>query len=148
MNDIRRVTTLSCALFICAILVGCSETDTPSGTSDGAAQGTDAESSDAYAAPPTYHGEAKAIIDARCGTCHKAGDIGPFPLTTYDEVTAFAGVVRASIVNGTMPPWQPADDCNTFADNIDLTPDEKDVLLAWLDGGMPEGEAANKENIV
>ena len=32
------------------------------------------------------------------------------------------------------------DDCNTYVDNIDLRPDEKEVLLAWLDGGAPEGE--------
>ena len=43
-----------------------------------------------------------------------------------------------------MPPWQPADDCNTFADNIDLTPDEKDVQ--WPAGrGHARGEVANKE---
>ena len=79
---------------------------------------------------PTYYGEAKAIVDSRCATCHQAGDIGPFSLTTHEEVTAFEGVVRASIVSGTMPPWQPSDDCNSYNDNYDLTPDEKDVLLA------------------
>ena len=101
--------------------VGCSTTDTP-----------------------TYHGEAKAILDARCATCHQAGDIGPFSLTTYEEVLAFEGAVRASIVNGTMPPWQPSDDCNTYRDNYDLSPNEKDVLLAWLDGGLPEGDPASE----
>ena len=87
----------------------------------------------------TYYGEAKSIIDARCATCHRAGEIGPFPLTTYQEVSAYAVPVRASIVNGTMPPWQPADDCNTFVDSIDLTAGEEEILLAWLDQGAPEG---------
>ena len=94
---------------------------------------------------PTYHGEAKAIVDARCVTCHQAGGIGPFPLTTYEEVSDIARpVFRASIANGTMPPWQPSDDCNTFLDNIDLTTNEKEVLLAWLDGGAPEGDPENE----
>ena len=93
---------------------------------------------------PTYYGEAKAILDARCVTCHQVGDIGPFPLTTYQEVMPFKGTVRWAIANGTMPPWQPSDDCNTYRDNIDLTPSEKDVLLAWLDGGAPEGDPANE----
>jgi hypothetical protein len=114
-------------LLIGAALVGCSDT----------------EISD-EASVPTYYGEAKAIIDARCATCHQAGDIGPFSLTTYEEVSAFVGAVRASIVNGTMPPWQPSDDCNTYLDNYDLTPDEKGVLLAWLDGGAPEGDPASE----
>jgi hypothetical protein len=59
-------------------------------------------------------------------------------------VTALKGAVRASIVNGTMPPWQPADDCNSYLDNMDLTPNEKDVLLAWLDGGVLEGDPADE----
>ena len=115
-------------MLVGATLVGCSDKETSDGT----------------AAAPTYHGEAKAILDARCATCHQAGDIGPFSLTSYEEVTAFKGAVRASIVSGTMPPWQPSDNCNTYADNIDLTPSEKDVLLAWLDGGAPEGSPANE----
>ena len=44
----------------------------------------------------TYYGEAKSIIDARCATCHRAGEIGPFPLTTYEEVSTYAAPVRAS----------------------------------------------------
>lgn len=91
---------------------------------------------------PTYHGQAKAILDTKCATCHQPGDIGPFPLTTYAEVTAFSTAVRASIEHGTMPPWQPSDDCNTYNGNFDLTPEEEALLLAWLDGEMPEGDPA------
>ena len=112
-----------CSLLVLAASFGCNATNT---------------------AIPTYHDEAKAIIDARCATCHQAGDIGPFPLTSYDEVMAFKGAVHASIVNGTMPPWQPSDDCNTYVDNFDLTANEKDILLAWLDGDAPEGEPSNE----
>ena len=135
-----RTTTLHWALVVGATLVGCTDTEAPSTTPDATLEASDSGASDATSVAPTYFGEAKAIIDARCATCHKAGDIGPFPLTTYDEVSAFAGVVRASIVNGTMPPWQPADDCNTYLDSIDLTAEEKEVVVAWLDAGAPEGE--------
>ena len=116
----------------CTALLGCSDTNNDD---------SDANNGDSL---PSYYGQAKAIVDARCATCHQAGDIGPFPLTTYQEVTAFAGVVRASIVNDTMPPWQPSDDCNNYLDNYDLTLEEKDILLAWLDGGAPEGEPGNE----
>lgn len=121
MKDILNAASLGSTWIVCATLFGCSATATP-----------------------TYYGEAKAIVDARCATCHQADDIGPFSLTTYEEVKTFEGAVRASIVNGTMPPWQPSDDCNTYLDNIDLSPDEKDVLLEWLDGGAPEGDPANE----
>lgn len=130
-----RYPSLSLMFMLAVTAVGCGESADPVGESD-------AESE--VAPTHTYHGEAKAIIDARCGTCHQAGGIGPFALTTHEEVSAFAGPVRASIVNGTMPPWQPSDDCNTFVDNIDLTASEKEVLLTWLDEGAPEGEPVNE----
>lgn len=91
----------------------------------------------------TYHADTKAIIDSRCATCHRPGDIGPFPLTTYQEVATFEASVRSSIENGTMPPWQPSDDCTEYVGNIDLTAGERETLLAWLDDGLPEGDPAS-----
>ena len=128
MNHQLRPSTGASAVLLAGLFLGCSEVDT---------------SQDTHTVP-TYYGQAKAIIDARCATCHQAGDIGPFSLTTYEEVTALKGAVRASIANGTMPPWQPSDDCNTYAGNMDLLPGEKDVLLAWLDGGVPMGDPADE----
>ena len=132
-NDRFSANVIACALLIGGAFAGCAD------------EGDGGDAAGASAAVPTYHGEAKAIIDARCATCHRAGDIGPFPLTTYKEVTALASAVRASIANGTMPPWQPSHDCNSFLGNMDLVGDEKDVLLAWLDGGTPEGEATTEQ---
>lgn len=91
----------------------------------------------------TYYEDTKTILDSKCATCHRPGDIGPFSLTTYDEVMAFEVSVRASIENGTMPPWQPADDCTTYLGNFDLTEEERNTLLGWLDAGAPQGDPAN-----
>ncbi len=95
----------------------------------------------------TYYADAKAIIDARCATCHSPGNIGPFPLTTFEEVAAFSIPVRNSIESGTMPPWQPDDDCNTYTGSIDLTAPEKDTLLGWLNGGAVAGDPADAPDI-
>lgn len=88
----------------------------------------------------TWHGEARAIVEAKCATCHQPGDIAPFPLTTLEEVRAFEAPVRMSIENGTMPPWMPDNDCNTYVQDFDLTDDERQLLLEWLDAGTPEGD--------
>ncbi|MFN3199493.1 MAG: hypothetical protein ACE366_13900 [Bradymonadia bacterium] len=96
----------------------------------------------------TYYKDVKAIIDARCANCHRPGDIGPFSLTTYEEVMAFKVPVQASIANGTMPPWQPDDACNTYAGNIDITDDEKADLMAWLEGESLEGDPADAPEAV
>lgn len=107
----------------------------------GTSTGSDAGSADPNA--PTYYRDAKVIIDARCASCHQDGDIGPFPLTTYDEVTAFSTAILASIEGGTMPPWQPSDDCREYVGSIDLTDDERETLLAWLEAGAVEGDPAD-----
>ncbi|MCB9680829.1 MAG: monooxygenase [Alphaproteobacteria bacterium] len=87
----------------------------------------------------TYHQDAKAVLDSKCATCHQSGDIAPFPLTTYEEVKQFAAPVRAAIANGTMPPWMPTHDCNTYTNDYDLSDDDKALLLSWLDDGLAEG---------
>ena len=51
-----------------------------------------------------------------------------------------AGAVRASIELGTMPPWKPDEACTDYDGNIDLTADEKETLLAWLDAELPKGD--------
>jgi hypothetical protein len=89
------------------------------------------------------HADTKSIIDAKCATCHQPGDVGPFSLTTYQEVRDFEAAVRSSIDNGTMPPWMPADECNDYVGNIDLTEEERSTLLAWLDAGAAEGDPAD-----
>ncbi len=91
----------------------------------------------------TYYGDAKAIVDARCATCHSPGNIGPFSLTSYEDVETYAVPMRAAIALGTMPPWQPADECNDYAFNFDLTPEERQTLLDFLDQGAPEGDPAD-----
>jgi hypothetical protein len=92
---------------------------------------------------PTSYSDAKPIIDSRCASCHRPGDIGPFSLTSYEEVKQFAGASRASIESGSMPPWQPSDDCNSYQGNFDLTSEERTTLLAWFDAGAPEGDPAS-----
>lgn len=117
--------TSTLALGVPLLLVACNNNDT-----------------DSAAGELTYYADAKPIIDAKCATCHQPGDIGPFSLTTFEEVSAFEAAVRSSIENETMPPWMPAEECNDYVGNIDLTDDERSTLLAWIDGGAAEGDPA------
>jgi hypothetical protein len=42
-----------------------------------------------------------------------------------------------------MPPWMPAEECNDYVGNIDLSAEERATLLAWLDAGAAEGDPAD-----
>lgn len=98
---------------------------------------------DAGASALTYHRDTRAIIEARCTACHRDGDIAPFPLTTYEEVEPMAGAMAGAIASGEMPPWQPADGCNTYGDDFSLSDQERETLLAWLGSGAPAGDPAD-----
>lgn len=89
---------------------------------------------------PTYHADTRPILERKCVGCHRTGSIGPFALDTYQGVVDVQAAVAASIASGTMPPWQAEGTCNTYANSIDLTDDERAVLLEWLDTGAAEGD--------
>ena len=39
-----------------------------------------------FAATPTFSKDVAPILFEHCATCHRAGEIGPMPLLTYDQV--------------------------------------------------------------
>lgn len=89
-----------------------------------------------------YYVDAKPILDANCATCHRAGEIGPFALTTHDEILSVAPLLAPSIEANTMPPWGAGPDCNEYLHDSSLSPEDKEILLTWLDQGLPPGDPA------
>ncbi len=90
-------------------------------------------------APPTY-ATVKPFLDHKCGNCHRPDGIGPMSLLTYDDVALFGDQVGAVVEDGSMPPWLAVDGCNTYANDLRLSDDEKALLRRWLDDGAPQGD--------
>jgi hypothetical protein len=91
-------------------------------------------------AGPTYHRDVKGIVDAKCTSCHVAGGIAPFALTTFAEVSAQKGAVKAAVQNRTMPPWPPAAGCSEYLDDRSLSAKEIETIASWVDAGGAEGD--------
>ena len=53
----------------------------------------------------TFAREIRAILAARCVTCHAPHGSAPMPLTTYDEVRPWARAIKEAVVTKKMPPW-------------------------------------------
>ena len=55
------------------------------------------------AALPTYHKDVAPILRKHCGECHRAGEIGPFALQTYDDAEGVSRMIGEVIEQGRMP---------------------------------------------
>jgi hypothetical protein len=91
----------------------------------------------------TWYGTVGTLVRARCSLCHRAGEIGPFPLETFEQVSAVLPLVRDAVATRRMPPFPPEQSeesgCPKIDDGRQLSEDERAFLLAWIDAGAPEG---------
>jgi hypothetical protein len=101
--------------------------------------------SPADAAPEkvTFSSDVAPILQKRCQSCHRPGEVAPMSLQTFREARPYARAIRDAVVKRVMPPW-PADRAHgTFRNDPSLTEDEIDVLVAWADTGAAEGDPKN-----
>lgn len=94
-------------------------------------------------ATSTWHSDIAPLFQNECMSCHQEGGIGPFPLTTYDEVVARKDLVGFSVSTRRMPPsnFDNSGDCQHYPDARWLDDDEIARVVAWVESGAPEGTA-------
>lgn len=107
----------------------------------GCSGGGDSGNGGGAASALTYYADAKPILDAKCVNCHVKGGIAPFALETYEQVLAQKSAIVGAITSGSMPPWPPANDCNTYLGDRSLTADQIATLKGWAEAGGAEGDA-------
>jgi len=93
----------------------------------------------------TFAREIRAILSARCVTCHAPHGSAPMPLTTYDEVRPWARAIKEQVLDRRMPKWHAARGFGAFTNDPTLTPLESALVAAWVDGGLPRGGATGTE---
>ncbi|MEZ6130037.1 MAG: thioredoxin family protein [Planctomycetaceae bacterium] len=88
----------------------------------------------------TYSNQIARIFNRRCVECHRAGEVAPFTLTSYDDAIGWQDTILEVIKENRMPPWFANPDHGTFANDARLTDDEKHLIRTWVRNGMPEGD--------
>lgn len=83
------------------------------------------------------------LLNRRCVECHRAGEIGPFPLTSYDEVAGWEAMMLEVVEENRMPPWFANPAHGEFRNDARLTSEEKELLKTWVANGCPEGDPAD-----
>ncbi|MFN9717941.1 MAG: redoxin domain-containing protein, partial [Planctomycetota bacterium] len=91
----------------------------------------------------TYSRHIATIFNRRCVECHRAGEIAPFPLTSYKETIGWEAMIAEVIDEGRMPPWNANPEFGHFRNDARLTPDEKRKILTWIQNGCPEGNPSD-----
>jgi mono/diheme cytochrome c family protein len=87
----------------------------------------------------TYTKDVARIVNQNCVSCHRAGQIGPFPLTSYDEAAAWADMIAEVTELGRMPPWHADPKFGKFSNDARLSHVDKQTLARWAAAGAPEG---------
>lgn len=93
-----------------------------------------------FAAPPTFHRDVAPILFANCTTCHRDGQIGPFPLLKYEDAKKRAKQMASVTGEKTMPPWKPDAGHGEFRDARVLSDEQIATLKQWAAAGAPEGD--------
>jgi peroxiredoxin len=88
----------------------------------------------------TYGKEVSRIIQNHCQECHRAGQVAPMPLATYDDAAAWSSTIREVISDRRMPPWHPDPRFGQFLNDRSLTAADRETLLSWIDQGCPRGD--------
>lgn len=64
--------------------------------------------------PLTFTKDVAPIVWANCVTCHRPGEVAPFPLTSYKEVKKHVSQIADVTESKYMPPWKPAEGHGDF----------------------------------
>jgi hypothetical protein len=92
----------------------------------------------------TYARDVAPILQNRCQSCHRPGEIGPFPLLTYENAAEHARMMKEVVVQRRMPPWHADPRFGRFRNERRLSDDEIGVLASWIDAGMPRGNPSDE----
>jgi peroxiredoxin len=88
----------------------------------------------------TFCRDIAPILYANCVVCHRDGEVGPFPLVSYEDVAKRAGQIAEVAEARLMPPWKPAQIHGEFLGQRTLSEQQIKTLAAWEASGRAKGD--------
>jgi hypothetical protein len=76
---------------------------------------------------------------SKCATCHRPGQVAPFPLLSYEDVAKRSALISQVVKSRAMPPWNPGPCDYSFQDDQSLSPQQIAAVLNWSASGMKKG---------
>jgi len=100
------------------------------------------KAADTPAKEVTFSKDVAPIAYENCVYCHRPGEVAPFSMLTYKDARPWARSIRQRVLNGQMPPWKADPHYGQFQNTKILSKDQIDTIVAWVDGGVKEGDPA------
>lgn len=96
------------------------------------------------AAAPTYAKEVSRVIQQNCQECHRKGQVGPFPLETYEQARKRAGDIANVVEGREMPPWKPVPGVGRpLKHDRSLSATDLAAVVDWANAGAPLGNPSD-----
>jgi copper type II ascorbate-dependent monooxygenase-like protein len=89
----------------------------------------------------TFNKDVLPILQTRCQSCHRPGEVAPMSFLTYQTTRPWARAMKAAVIQRKMPPGGLDPQYGHFVDNYALTQREIDTIARWSDSGAVEGDA-------
>src|SRR5215831_7280027 len=84
---------------------------------------------------PTFAEDIAPIIFKNCSPCHRPGEIGPFPLLTFEAVSKRAEMIASVTQDRYMPPWPADPSYSNFIGERVLKDAEIETIKRWAANG-------------
>ena len=89
----------------------------------------------------TFNKDVLPVVQRKCQTCHRPGEIAPMSFLSYQTTRPWAKAIKAAVLTKKMPPWGADPRYGHFANDPSLTHGEIDTIVKWVDTGALEGDA-------
>lgn len=90
----------------------------------------------------TFSENIASIIHKNCTSCHRKGEVGSYPLISYQDIASRSKLIKFVTQTRFMPPWPANAGYTHFIDEKVLTEDEIDLIAKWVDEGCAIGDSS------
>lgn len=83
-----------------------------------------------------FYDDVAPIIKNKCANCHNTENDAPIDLSSYEKIAGHHAMIKYVIDADLMPPWGVDPNTGPWKNNLNLTPNEKALLMKWLSSGL------------
>jgi hypothetical protein len=88
----------------------------------------------------SYSGTIVPILKENCVACHVQGGIAPWAMSEYNMIKGFAPMMREVVRTKRMPPWHADPEIGHWRNEVGMSDEDTQTLIAWIEAGAPRGE--------